>query len=120
MPGISAWSPGCLRRAGLRRSPTGASEALWLVIDHADLEMQRRFMPLVEEQMEGRASFEIELCHASGPDADAGKTAPQRYGTQTRSFTRIIEGDSIVRGQRVCYVWPVEHPASLDSLRAMD
>lgn len=28
-----------------------AGEALWLVIDHADLEMQRRFMPLVEEQM---------------------------------------------------------------------
>ena len=34
-----------------------AGETIWLVIDHADLEMQRRWMPLIEAQMAaGRVS----------------------------------------------------------------
>lgn len=93
-----------------------AGEALWLVIDHADLEMQRRFMPLVEEQV--KAGRLAKSSYATLLDRMLMReNRPQRYGTQTRSFTRIVEGDSVC-GQRVCYVWPVEHPASLDSLRA--
>ena len=93
-----------------------AGEALWLVIDHADLEMQRRFMPLVEEQM--KAGRLAKSSYATLLDRMLMReNRPQRYGTQTRSFTRIVEGDSVC-DQRVCYVWPVEHPASLDSLRA--
>ena len=82
-----------------------AGEALWLVIDHADLEMQRRFMPLVEEQVKaGRLS---KSSYATLLDRMLMReNRPQRYGTQTRSFTRIVEGDSVC-GQRVCYVWPV-------------
>ncbi len=93
-----------------------AGEALWLVIDHADLEMQRRFMPLVEKQV--KAGRLAKSSYATLLDRMLMReNRPQRYGTQTRSFTRIVEGD-LVCDQRVCYVWPVEHPASLDSLRA--
>lgn len=73
-------------------------------------------MPLVEEQV--KAGRLAKSSYATLLDRMLMReNRPQRYGTQTRSFTRIVEGDSVC-GQRVCYVWPVEHPASLDSLRA--
>ncbi len=92
-----------------------ASETIWLVIDHADLEMQRRWMPLIEEQMAaGRVS---KSSYATLLDRMLMREKrPQRYGTQTVSFTRMVEGDSS-RMERQCWLWPVEEPARLDSLR---
>lgn len=93
-----------------------ASETIWLVIDHADLTMQRRWLPLVEEQVEvGRISMSNYVTLLDRVLMREG--LPQRYGTQTLSRTRLVEGDSSGM-ERVSYVWPVEQPGLLDSLRA--
>lgn len=92
-----------------------AGETIWLVIDHADLEMQRRWMPLIEAQMAaGRVS---KSSYATLLDRMLMREKrPQRYGTQTVSVSRMIEGDSTRREQQ-CWLWPVENPDRLDSLR---
>lgn len=70
-----------------------ANETIWLVIDHADLEMQRRWMPLIEAQMAaGRVS---KSSYATLLDRMLMREKrPQRYGTQTVSVSRVIEGNS--------------------------
>lgn len=92
-----------------------ANETIWLVIDHADLEMQRRWMPLIEAQMAaGRVS---KSSYATLLDRMLMREKrPQRYGTQTVSVSRVIEGDS-TRTEQQCWLWPVEQPERLDSLR---
>lgn len=92
-----------------------ANEAIWLVIDHADLAMQRRWMPLVEEQMAaGRVSKSNYATLLDRMLMREGR--PQRYGTQTCSSTRLVAADS-ARVERICRLWPVESPERLDSLR---
>lgn len=92
-----------------------ANETIWLVIDHADLEMQRRWMPLIEAQMAaGRVS---KSSYATLLDRMLMREKrPQRYGTQTVSVSRVIEGNS-TRTEQQCWLWPVEQPERLDSLR---
>lgn len=92
-----------------------ANETIWLVIDHADLEMQRRWMPLIEAQMAaGRVS---KSSYATLLDRMLMRERrPQRYGTQTVSVSHVIDGDS-TRMEQQCWLWPVEQPERLDSLR---
>lgn len=96
--------------------PDEANETIWLVIDHADLEMQRRWMPLIEAQMAaGRVS---KSSYATLLDRMLMREKrPQRYGTQTVSVSRMIEGDSTRREQQ-CWLWPVADSGRLDSLRS--
>ena len=99
--------------------PTGisdeAAETIWLVIDHADLEMQKRWMPLIEEQM--AAGTISKSSYATLLDRMLMReNRPQRYGTQTCSLTYIVEADSTHMEQRI-WLWPVEQPERLDSLR---
>lgn len=92
-----------------------ANETIWLVIDHAGLGMQKRWMPLVKQQMEaGKVS---KSGYATLLDRILMReNCPQRYGTQTVSVSRMIGGDS-TRMERQCWLWPVENPDRLDSLR---
>lgn len=93
-----------------------SSETIWLVIDHADLAMQKRYMPLIEEQV--RAGRVSASGYATLLDRMLMREGlPQRYGTQTVSHSRLVEGDS-ARVESVGYVWPVENPERIDSLRA--
>ena len=92
-----------------------ANETIWLVIDHADLEMQKRWMPLIEEQM--AAGTISKSSYATLLDRMLMReNRPQRYGTQTCSLTHIVEADSTHMEQRI-WLWPVEQPERLDSLR---
>lgn len=95
--------------------PDEANETIWLVIDHAGLGMQKRWMPLIQRQAEaGRIS---KSSYATLVDRMLMREKrPQRYGTQTVSVSRMIEGDS-TRMERQCWLWPVENPDRLDSLR---
>lgn len=95
--------------------PDEANETIWLVIDHAGLGMQKRWMPLIQKQAEaGRIS---KSSYATLLDRMLMREKrPQRYGTQTVSVSRMIEGDS-TRMERQCWLWPVENPDRLDSLR---
>lgn len=93
-----------------------ASETIWLVIDHADLAMQKRYMPLIEEQV--RAGRVSKSSYATLLDRMLMREGlPQRYGTQTVSRSRLVEGDS-ARMESVGYLWPLESPECIDSLRA--
>ncbi len=95
---------------------SAASETIWLVIDHADPAMQKRYLPLIEEQV--RAGRVSASSYATLLDRMLMREGlPQRYGTQTVSRSRLVEGDSAYMEQR-CYLWPVESPGQLDSLRA--
>lgn len=92
--------------------PEGLSEdgshTLWLVIDHADVDFQERYLPLIEQQVE-RETISASDYATLADRIDVRRQRPQRYGTQTGYTQR---GD-----QFFCYVYPVAHAESLDSLR---
>lgn len=85
------------------------NETICLVIDHADAPDLKRYLPLVELQAErgtvSRAMYATMLDRMLMHDG-----LPQRYGTQTVSSQ--LDGK-----ESVCYIWPVENAAKLDSLR---
>lgn len=96
-----------------RGLPAGLSaesyKTIWIVIDHASLEKQEQYLPIVEQMsLEGlidKDEYAI-LC-----DRVAMKqNRPQRYGSQVVQFGSV---DALQ-----LYLWPVENPAELDSLRA--
>lgn len=86
-----------------------AHHTIWLVIDHAPLDYQLHYLPLVEEQMvkgviskSDYATLFDRVCMRQG--------APQRYGTQTVQ-RRSAESNAPI------YVWPTENPSKLNRLR---
>lgn len=95
-----------------RGLPQGLSEesykTIWIVIDHAPLEKQEQYLPLVEQM--ANASY-------IGPDEYAilydrvamGQNRPQRYGSQIVQFGNA---DNLQ-----LYMWPIEDAEKLDSLR---
>ena len=93
--------------------PQGLSEeannAIWLVIDHAPIDYQLRYMPLIKEQVATGAISKSDyatlfdrVCMRQG--------APQRYGTQTVQ-RRSTESNAPI------YIWPIENPRKLNRLR---
>lgn len=93
--------------------PVGLSadsyQTIWIVIDHASQEKQEQYLPLVEQMAEGELIGHDE--YATLFDRVAMKqNRPQRYGTQSVQFG-MPEAMQL-------YLWPVECPELLDSLRA--
>lgn len=93
--------------------PQGLSEeannAIWLVIDHAPIDYQLRYMPLIEEQVATGAISKSQ--YATLFDRIRMRQGkPQRYGTQTVQRRSAEQNTSI-------YVWPVENPRKLNRLR---
>lgn len=92
--------------------PEGLSEdgshTLWLVIDHADVDFQERYLPLIEQQVE-RGTISASDYATLADRIDVKRQRPQRYGTQTGYTQR---GDQIF-----CYVYPIANTEILDSLR---
>ena len=92
--------------------PEGLSEqsnqTIWLIIDHADVEYQERYLPLIEQQaMRGIISL---ADYATLSDrVNVRRQRPQRYGTQTGYIQRD--------GETFTYVYPIEDISKLDSLR---
>ena len=85
-----------------------AYNAIFLVIDHASIEAQKRYWPFIKE-----GSQKGDLSKADAATLQdrmlmrEGKK--QIYGTQTQTGQKD--------GKRICYVWPIEQPAKVDSLR---
>lgn len=92
--------------------PEGLSEAacntLWLVIDHADVDYQERYLPLIEQQVKLGTISASDYATLSDR-IDVRRQRPQRYGTQT-GYTQRDD-------QFFCYVYPIANAESLDSLR---
>ena len=82
---------------------------IWIVIDHASIEKQEEYLPVVE-QMSAEGLIPIDK-HAILLDRVAMRQKrPQRYGSQVLQFG---QADAVKS-----YVWPVENPMVLDSLRS--
>ena len=92
--------------------PEGLSEqsnqTIWLIIDHADVEYQERYLPLIGQQaVQGTISPSD---YATLLDrVNVRRQRPQRYGTQTGYKQRDDEVFT--------FVYPIEDIDGLDSLR---
>lgn len=86
-----------------------ANKAIFLVIDHSDLETMNRYQSLFHKAAEkGYISFGDLVTMEDRILMNDGK--PQKYGTQAYALGR--EGESII------YIWPVEEPEKLNERRA--
>ena len=83
-------------------------KTIWIVIDHSSIDKQMQYLPLVEhmaiEKLIEKDDFAVFFDRVA-----LGQNRPQRYGSQTVQFG--------TPGDMQLYVWPVENPATLDSLR---
>lgn len=95
-----------------RGLPQGLSEesyeTIWIVIDHAPLEKQEQYLPLVE-QMATAGYIGLDEYAILYDRVAMGKNSPQRYGSQLVQFGNA---DNLQ-----LYVWPIENVEELDSLR---
>ena len=83
-------------------------KTIWIVIDHSSVNEQVQYLPLVE-QMASEKLIEKDDFAVLFDRVALGQNRPQRYGSQTVQFG--------TPGDMQLYVWPVENPATLDSLR---
>ena len=85
-----------------------SNRTIWLIIDHADVEYQERYLPLIGQQaVQGTISPSD---YATLLDrVNVRRQRPQRYGTQTGYKQRDDEVFT--------FVYPIEDIDALDSLR---
>ena len=84
-------------------------KTIWIVIDHSTLEKQVQYLPLIEKMATAGLIAHDE--YAILFDRVAMKqNRPQRYGSQSIQFG----GPDVMQ----LYLWPVENPIQLDSLRS--
>ena len=92
--------------------PQGLSEesykTIWIVIDHASLEKQEQYLPLIE-QMATEGYVGVDEYAILYDRVAMGQNRHQRYGSQLVQF-----GNAEVMQ---LYVWPIEDGAKVDSLR---
>lgn len=90
-----------------------ANQAIWLVIDHSDLATRRKYLDLVKSKAEEGVLDKSDYATLNDRVLmEEGK--PQIYGTQIKITGTIIFGEEQTLPM---YLWPVEDPAALDSLR---
>lgn len=93
--------------------PAGLSadsyNTIWIVIDHASIEKQEEYLPIVE-QMSAEGLIPIDKYAILLDRVAMRQKRPQRYGSQVLQFG---QADAVKS-----YVWPVENPMVLDSLRS--
>ena len=92
--------------------PQGLSEesykTIWIVIDHASLEKQEQYLPLIE-QMATEGYVGVDEYAILYDRVAMGQNRHQRYGSQLVQF-------GAVDAQKL-YVWPIEDGAKVGSLR---
>ena len=92
--------------------PQGLSEesykTIWIVIDHAPLEKQEQYLPLVE-QMATEGYIGVDEYAILYDRVAMGQNLHQRYGSQLVQFGAV--------DTQKLYVWPIEDGAKVDSLR---
>ena len=87
-----------------------ANRAIFLVVDHGDITDQQKYFPLIEQQVK-KGNLDKSSCMTLYDRILMHTGKKQIYGTQTVSYTDKQTGD------QVFYLWPVENPSRLDSLR---
>lgn len=90
-----------------------ANRAIWIVIDHSDLAYRSKYLALVKEKTEQGILDKTDYAILKDRVLmEEGKH--QIYGTQIKMVATIVD-DKIA--MQLC-LWPVENPATLDSLRS--
>ena len=85
-----------------------ANKAIFLVIDHSDLNIMNKYIELFRDAVEkGYLSMNDFVTMEDRMLMNSGN--PQKYGTQAYSVSE--------EGKTVIYIWPVEDPDKLDALR---
>ena len=87
-----------------------ANKAIFLVIDHADLEFQKQYLGLVKEAADA-GSLHVSDWATLNDRILMEENKMQVYGTQTKTFMKFPEETS------VSYLWPVEDADNLDARR---
>lgn len=85
-----------------------SNNTIWLIIDHADVDYQERYLPLIEQQV-SLGTINASDYATLSDRVNVRRQRPQRYGTQTG----YKQKDSEV----FTFVYPIENIAALDSLR---
>lgn len=81
---------------------------IWLLVDHAELEEQKRFLPFLAEAVKKGLISGYEWAVLTDR-IKMYEGQPQTYGTQSYTFSWD--------GQQVVYIWPVADPSNLNRLR---
>ncbi len=90
-----------------------ANQAIWLVIDHSDLATRRKYLDLVKAKAEEGVLDKSDYATLNDRVLmEEGK--PQVYGTQIKMAATFVGEELSMQ----LYLWPVEDPAALDSLRS--
>lgn len=90
-----------------------ANQAIWLVIDHSDLAARSKYLDLVKAKAEEGVLDKSDYAVLNDRVLmEEGK--PQIYGTQIKMAATFVGEDLTMQ----LYLWPVEDPAALDSLRS--
>ena len=90
-----------------------ANQAIWIVINHSDLTSREKYIGLVKAKAEEGILEKSEYAMLNDRILmEQGK--PQIYGTQIKMSATVVGEDLTMQ----FYLWPVENPLSLDSLRA--
>lgn len=87
---------------------TQSYKAIWLIIDHAGLKFQKRYLPAIEEAARQKLISAYDFAVLTDRiSMREGKL--QKYGTQ--SYTATVDGKQVI------YIWPVENAQMLNELR---
>lgn len=97
-----------LKRGLLQGLSEESYKTIWIVIDHAPLERQEQYLPLIE-QMATKGFIGLDEYAILYDRVAMGQNRPQRYGSQLVQFGNA---DNLQ-----LYVWPIENVGELDSLR---
>lgn len=98
-----------LLQAGLPKELSdSAYHAIWIIIDHANLDMQEKHLSYIRQMAEER-KIKFKEYATLYDRIEMKNNRPQRYGTQIIQF-----GTS---NSPQLYLWPVEDEYKLDSLR---
>ena len=90
-----------------------ANQAIWLVIDHSDLASRSKYLDLVKAKAEEGVLDKSDFAVLNDRVLmEEGK--PQIFGTQIKMAATFVGEDLTMQ----LYLWPVEDPAALDSLRS--
>ena len=82
------------------------SDALFLVLQHADLETQKEYLPIFKKAVEDGKAIPFDLAYLEDR-INATENRKQRYGTQLAIDTT----------DNSYYVWPIQKPDSVDQRR---
>ena len=82
---------------------------LWLIIDHSEPEMQKRYLPLMREAA-GKGHIAASHIAKLTDRVRLHEGKAQQYGTQAYTFTE--------NGRQQLYIWPVEAPEHLNRRRS--